>query len=113
MDIKKIIKEEMDDFDWVREIDPTINYVTDIKYFLNIPFKLYDRKTRVVELDTGVLDGIYWIEEHEESPKRYNICWNDPWSKTKGCIDYNVKEIVEYFSANGLYPWLWKFGDQK
>lgn len=109
MNIKQIIKEEIDDFDWAREIKPSINSAEDIKYCLNKPFKLYDTKTgKENPNQAGVMDGIYWIEESEDSPRRYNICWNE--YRTKGCVSYWVEEIVENFGGENPY-WLWRFVD--
>jgi hypothetical protein len=108
--IRRILKEEMDDFDWIRDIKPTPDSTENIKHILNKPFKIYDRETGKEQL--SVAYGIYWIEEHEKSPKKYNVCWDEEiGSKTKGCVDYIAYEIIEYFSEVSDYRWLWKFVD--
>jgi hypothetical protein len=109
---KNMNESEEDDFDWIRDTNLSIKSVEDIKYNLNKPFKLYDAKTGKEDSDYAtVVNGIYWIEENEKSPMRYNVCWNGRFDKEKICSDHDSKHIVNYFDEERDNIWLWKFID--
>jgi len=109
MDIKKIIKEELDEFDWIRDTNTSIKYVEDIKYNLHRPFRLYNLKKNKYDLKPGsnILDGIFWIKENETSPIRYDVCWNTSYGED--CTSYNASDIVENFDEDVDYVWVWRF----
>ena len=84
----------------------------DIKYFLNKPFKIYSTEEGVLYRDDRVIDNIFWIEECEESPNHYHVCWNtfDLSSfKRKVLTTYGYKDILNNFNKPDV--WVWKFID--
>jgi hypothetical protein len=112
MRIRNIIKEELDDFDWVRDVKPGIHSIDDISNNLNIPFSLFSRETGKLENEYSIKDSVYWLDHHPKSPKRYNVCWYDKGGE-KNCVDYSSSEIVNNFDE-GYWDsvWLWKFVDK-
>ena len=106
--IRRILKEEMDEWEWARDIKPTYS-VEDIKNLLNKPFKLYNTETGELDSDIGeVMDGVYWLEKNGYSPKEYNVCWNR-LSHGKDCVSYDATNLIDNF--NGVGYWTWKFVD--
>ena len=99
------MRPNIDDFDWVRDINPTLNSPEDIEYFLNKPFKIYDRETGEL-CNWSIGNGISWLEYHEESPEKYNVCWVE--LGIKRCVTYRTENIVRHFTDSDS-PFLWKF----
>lgn len=100
----------MDEFDWIRGVEPSLRCVEDIKYFLNKPFKIYDTDTDEEDPNPGdVIEGIYWVEENEDSPATYEVCWNSV-RDGKSCATYDPKLIITCFNSGAEF-WQWKFID--
>lgn len=82
MNIKKIIKEEIDSFDWVREVQPTVINIGDV-YYVTEDSVLYDvhgnLKHRAFPKDSGrhVIIEIINIDKDEfEELVQYTIDYN-------------------------------------
>lgn len=105
----------MNEWEWVEEVRLKPTSVDEIKHFLNKPFKIYDSETFDVFEHDGVVDDVYWIEDVEESPKFYNVCWyqcyglDDCVVRKKTYTTYTSEDIVKYFNNPNI--WVWMFND--
>jgi hypothetical protein len=109
MNIRKIIKEEINDFDWAEGLPDTITTESDIEHFIGMSMNhMVDLKGMPVPNpdDEGkVVDLKYWIEHNGEEPKAYNVCWDEietipPWDTQnvfKVCTRFRASSIVKMF----------------
>ena len=72
MNIRKIIKEEIDDLQWIKDVE----FFHDIENYVGKPLKLTDHY-RIDQFG-------YRIERTEESPEAYNICWDEVIKDNEG-----------------------------
>jgi len=109
MDIKKIIREEMDDFQWIHDIKPTPKKLEEIPHFYGMKFSIYRLEDNTQLEDPKVDDNIYWLDEIDSNMVYendvHNVCWKDVDLK---CVNYSGDEIIKLFNHDHEY-WLWKF----
>ena len=96
MDVRKIIKEEMDDFNWAKEHEPNINSIDDIQYFLKKPFNIFIDGSMV----SGVDNHKYWLEDNHTYPDSVNVHWKV--NGVKGLLSYKKEDVVDYFNPEGI-----------
>lgn len=124
-----MLKEGEDEFDWVDEIDGTIEHADNIQYALRKPFG-------ITYPDDNTTTGLYWIEQSDfigrSSPDYWKVCWERdnpdtihlnnmgtpvgdnpnvsytsskiPTNNNTACTDYYSSDIVDKFKLG-----YWKF----
>jgi hypothetical protein len=107
MNIRKIIKEEMDDLNWIGKVPITVTTESDIEYFIGRGIYEIDPSTgKPNEADRGKVVGMrYYIEHNGEQPEAYNVCWDEietipPWDTQnvfKVCTRFRASSIVKMF----------------
>jgi hypothetical protein len=112
MNIREVIKEEINDFDWAEGLPDTITTESDIEHFIGRGINEIDIDTNEPnEVDRGkVVDLKYWIEYNGEEPEAYNVCWDEieqvpPFNTQnvfKVCTRFRASSIVKMFK-NGTF----------
>jgi hypothetical protein len=106
MNIRKLIKEEINSFEWAEGLPETITTESDIEHFLGQGIYHIPKNANQPNPDDEgiVVDLKYWIEHNGEEPEAYNVCWmedrrlNELPDDIKVCTRFWSKSIVKHFN---------------
>jgi lysozyme len=116
MKIKKIIREELNDFEWVRDVEPELTPET-LELIYNKPFHFYPREGGEPNMKNGV-PTVYWVDKKlselkntnksSESPitdnREFFLCYKEPQGPhiTHQCSEMYAKTIISYIKRKQL-----------
>ncbi len=101
--IKKIIKDSVDDFDWVRNTKVVPIEIDDIPLFYKKKFYITDKLTNII---IGGVDGnLFWLDKHSDDESFVNVFWRVGGNLRS--VSYSKKSVLEYFNnLNEYFHWI-------